>query len=123
MSPAAEGDLLSDTWELPVGGGGIPAAGPQVVVFHIPVGGNTTSWNTAATPVVAKVGDTLRLVNDDVAPHRLHTGGTPFGHPNADIPPGQSADYVLNDEFGPPDFLYSHNYGTSIRFFIQVLPA
>jgi hypothetical protein len=124
MSPAADGDLLSDTWELPVGGGAIPAAGPQVVVFHIPVGGNTTSWNTAAMPVVAKVGDTLRLVNDDVVAHRLHTDGmAPFAHPAMDIGPGQSADFLLQNEFGPPGYLYDHDSGPNIRFFIQVLPA
>ena len=95
----------------------------HVVVFHIPLGGSTTSWNTPANPVLAKVGDTLRLVNDDLVMHQLHTNGQPFGHPSMGIAPGQWADYVLLSTFSPPAFLYSHLYGPSIQFFIQVVPA
>ena len=55
-----------------------------------------------------------------VVSHRLHTNGVPFGHPAMDIPPGQSADYVLQSTFSPPAFLYSHLYGQSIQFFLRV---
>ena len=62
--------------------GSPPSDQPGLVAFHIPVGTGTQAWNTPATAVLAKVGDTLRIVNDDVVPHRPHTGGdeAPFPH-------------------------------------------
>lgn len=98
-------------------GGSIPSG---LVTFHIPAGTGTQAWNTAETAVLAKVGDTLRLVNDDAVPHRLHTNGAPFPHPANDIPPGQSADFVLEKAIrGEP--LFDHAAGLNARFFINVL--
>ena len=52
--------------------------------------------------VVATVGDTLRIVNDDTVTHRLHTqNGRPFPHPANDIFPGDSADFVLETTYDP----------------------
>jgi hypothetical protein len=55
----------------------------SVVEFHIKAGGS--SWNTKEEPLHAKVGDVLRLVNDDDIAHALHTDGTPCEHGD-DIP-------------------------------------
>jgi negative regulator of replication initiation len=71
------------------------------IVFHIPAGTGTQPWNTQEHTIVATVGDTLRIVNEDSVPHRLHTSGIPFSHPGADILPGQSADFVLQQPFDP----------------------
>jgi predicted CopG family antitoxin len=49
--------------------------GPRMVEFHIPAGTGTNPWNTRDQTVNASVGDTLRIVNDDSIPHRLHTNG------------------------------------------------
>lgn len=69
---------------------------PVLVEFHIPAGTGSGAWNTVGKTVTARVGDTLRLVNNDSVPHRPHTvGGTPFPHPAESIPPGGSADFVL----------------------------
>lgn len=89
-----------------------------LIVFTIPPGTGAGSWNTSATPVVGKVGDTLRLVNGDSMPHRLHTDGDPFGHPAASVGPGQVADYVLNSSF--TGALYCHDHGMNSKFWITV---
>jgi hypothetical protein len=68
--------------------------------------------------VAAHVGDVLRIVNDDTVPHRLHTDGAPFPHRTADIPPSQSADYVLQAPVQPGDghVPYDHDIGRSGGF-------
>lgn len=120
--PPAADSIFGDTWEQfqtgPVTGG---TAG--IVTFHIPAGTGAGPWNTAATVVTAAVGDTLRIVNDDTAAHRLHTNGSPFPHPGTDIAPGQSADFVLQTPYdsssssGP---LYDHVHGSTAQFWIKV---
>ncbi len=102
-----------------------PPAGPTVVEFHIPPGTGHGPWNNLAHAVTAHVGDVLRIVNDDTVPHRLHTDGAPFPHPTADIPPSQSADYVLQAPFQPGDghVLYDHDSGPAASFSLVVLAA
>ena len=94
------------------------------IVFHIPAGTGNQPWNTLEHAIVATVGDTLRIVNDDTVPHRLHTSGIPFPHPSTDILPGQAADFVLQAPFdhssGQP--LYDHNAGPTAQFWITVRP-
>jgi hypothetical protein len=105
-------------------GGDSPDAQPTVITFHIPANTGTMAWNTRQTAVVGAVGDTLRIVNDDAVPHRLHTSGTPFAHPATDILSGQSADYVLQAPFDPDQAgpLYDHDAGTQAEFWIRVQP-
>ncbi len=102
-----------------------PPVGPNVVEFHIPHGTGGGPWNTAAQPVTAHVGDVLRVVNDDTVPHRLHTDGTPFPHPTADIPPSQAADYILKTPLQPGNghVLYDHDSGPAASFSLVVLAA
>jgi negative regulator of replication initiation len=93
-----------------------------LIVFHIPPGTGAQSWNTRDRIIVAAVGNTLRLVNDDSVPHRPHTNGVPFPHPGADILPGQTADFLLRMPFdaatsGP---LQDHDAGPSAQFWITV---
>jgi predicted CopG family antitoxin len=55
---------------------------PQIVEFHIAAGTGHGPWNTSETRVIAKVGDTLRIWNDDTEPHQPQSdGGTPYSQP------------------------------------------
>ncbi len=100
----------------------VPPAGPTVVSFHILPDTAGQSWNARADAVVANVGDTLRIFNDDGVAHRLHTPGVPFAHPQNDIPPGQSADFFLKTPFSPAGNgpLTDHDFGFTAQFWIEV---
>src|SRR5262245_50451183 len=50
-----------------------PERAAHVVEFRIAQGTGTNSWNTEETKVEVKVGDILRIINDDDVVHRLHT--------------------------------------------------
>jgi predicted CopG family antitoxin len=97
---------------------------PGTVVFRIPAGTGAGPWNTRERAIVATVGDTLRIVNDDTVPHRLHTDGVPFPHPSTDIMPGQSAEFVLRAPFDPDvsQPLHDHSTGLNGLFWIRVKP-
>ena len=99
--------------------------GPHTVEFHIAAGTGANAWNTRPQAVIATVGDTLRIVNDDAIAHRLHTDGNPFPHPVNDIAPGQSQDFILQTAFDPGanQPLYDHNSGQSAAFWIIVRAA
>lgn len=99
-----------------------PAA--NIVEFHIKHGTGNRPWNTVEETITAKVGNILRIVNDDTVPHRPHTSGVPFPHPAADIPPGGHADYLLQSPFpsasGVMEALYDHAFGQAAQFWIRV---
>lgn len=80
---------------------------------------------TREQAVNASVGDTLRIVNDDSVPHRLHTNGAPFPHPVESITPGQSQDFVLQTPFDPgiSQPLCDHDSGQTAAFWIVVRSA
>jgi len=102
-----------------------PTTSPTTVVFHIPSGAGSGPWNVGSDRVIAKVGDTLRIINDDSIPHRLHTPGRPFPHPATDILPGGTADFVLQTTFQPgvDGLLFDHAFGQQATFFLEVSPA
>lgn len=102
-----------------------PQGSPGTLVFHIPAGTGSQAWNKREAPLVATVGSTLRIVNDDAVPHRLHTDGSPFPHPGADILPGEAADFLLQLPFdsGQNHPLHDHALGPAAQFWINVLPA
>ena len=61
----------------------------QTVEFRIKAGTGKGDWNTRATMVTLKVGDTLKFVNDDAVAHALHTeDDIPFKHTKAIRPHG-----------------------------------
>jgi len=99
---------------------------PAIVEFHIPAGTAGGAWNTRETAVVATVGTTLRIINDDVVAHRPHTNSAaPFAHPPVDIEPKQTMDFPLTSPYdsaaaGP---LTDHLFGPAAQFFINVRPA
>ena len=106
--------------------GGAPPAGPPspvpptptptTVVFRIPSGTGRGPWNDGSCRVIAKVGDTLRIINGDSVAHRLHTAGRPFPRPETDIFP---ADLVLERPFDPSADgpLSDHDQGPQAIFF------
>jgi hypothetical protein len=99
-----------------------PAA--NIVEFHIKPGTGNQPWNTTEEIIIAKVGNILRIVNDDTVSHRPHTSGAPFPHPGSDIPPGEHADYLLQAPFpsspGAIEALYDHAFGQAAQFWIRV---
>ena len=111
--------------ELHLDAGPEPGHGAGIVEFRIPAGTSNRPWNTFESAVVANVGDTLRVVNDDAVPHRLHTRGIPFPHSAADIPPGQSADFLVAAPFSPgaDGPLSDHLFGQGAQFWIEVRAA
>jgi len=103
-----------------------PAAGgdPNIVVFRIAAGTGENSWNTADTMIVARVGQTIRFVNEDSMSHQLHTNGSPCRHGTL-FRPGETFDCVVSREYDSMARrpLYEHNVGPSAEVWIQTLPA
>ena len=83
------------------------------------------SWNSRETRVVGKVGDTLRITNNDLVAHQLHTSGRPFAHPATAIQPGSSDDFFLQTAFDPDTSPTpsDHLSGPSALFWIEILAA
>jgi hypothetical protein len=100
-----------------------PPKDPNIVEFRIKAGTGTQPWNTANEMVVAKVGQTIRITNDDTVTHRLHTNGAPCPH-GSNFGPGESMDCVVTRAFdgaarGP---LYDHIVGESAAFYVTATP-
>ena len=98
----------------------LTVAEESLVVFEIPPGTGGGDWNTEATKVVAKVGDTLRLVNDDVMTHGLASkDGKPFPGSSGSLPPGESVELVLESAF--EGWLFCSVHGQTSQFWIDVV--
>ncbi len=80
---------------------------PNVIEFRIKAGTGNGAWNTAETQINTKVGQTVRIINDDTVKHRFHTNGAPCPHGN-DIQPGKSEDCVIRNAYVSSP-LYDHN--------------
>lgn len=102
-----------------------PPADPNIVEFRIKAGTGSNPWNTMAEMVVAKMGQTVRIVNDDTVAHRLHTNGAPCRHQQGNIPPGGSFDCVTTrtlDGVANPGQTYDHIAGEDALFYLTVMP-
>lgn len=95
----------------------------DIVEFHIADGTGAAPWNTRATIVKVKVGQTLRIVNDDSVKHRLHTfNNRPCAHQGPDSDPGQFYDCVVATPADPDvDLMYDHNAGAKSRFYLRAI--
>lgn len=97
----------------------------KVVEFRIKPGTGASPWNTEATPVVVKVGQTLKIVNDDTVPHQLHTGGAPCGHQPGPLKPGDSYACVISKPLeltpGAAPKTYDHLNPKGF-FYVKALP-
>jgi len=90
------------------------------IEFKIPKGTTNKPWNTRDRFVSVKVGDTLRLVNDDTVDHHLHTNGRPCPHGTKAFKPGETYDCVISKPADPDkDILYDHQHGPTSRFYVQ----
>lgn len=101
-----------------------PPEDPNVVVFRIKAGTGSAPWNTAQEIVQVKVGQTLRIINDDTINHRLHTGGAPCNHGTA-FAPGAAFNCVVSKAFDSsvtPGGLYDHVAGPTARFYVKASP-
>jgi hypothetical protein len=85
------------------------------ILFAIPLGTGSNPWNTVSNPIRAKIGQRIKIRNDDTIPHRLHTGGAPCPHGAADIQPGQTDTCVVGSAF--TGFGYDHNLGTNAKVY------
>lgn len=91
----------------------------EIVEFSIAPNTGAFSWNTEETMVRVRIGDTLRIYNDDTVVHQLHTNGSPCRHGSA-ISPGSYWDCEISRPYdsmarGP---LYDHRYGPNAKFWL-----
>lgn len=95
----------------------------ETVEFRIPMGTGDKSWNSPEKPVEARLGDTLRIINDDSVDHQLHiTAGAPCAHGD-NMKPGESWECVIKKEYNfETDFkMYDHHRGESARFYFRTI--
>jgi hypothetical protein len=96
----------------------LPAPTPlQVVIeFHIANGTQEGPWNTDKSVVHVKLGQILRVINDDTIGHRMHTDGAPCPH-GPQIEPGKTWDCLVSKPF--TGVLYDHQFGQPAAFYID----
>lgn len=95
--------------------------GAELIEFHIEKGTKNGAWNTKEKTVEVRVGDTLRIINDDDVKHQLHTNGTPCPH-GTNMPPGASYDCKIATSFEPGNSpLYDHHYGSTAQFWVRAV--
>ena len=95
----------------------------SIVDFEIAQGTGTGPWNTADDPVVAYVGQVLRITNFDDRDHQMHaTDDAPVPHGNV-LRPGQSAEYVVSSPaaIGDQADMWDHNDGRNAAFWVEAL--
>jgi hypothetical protein len=94
----------------------------EQIDFHIAVGTGDKAWNSAETTVEARIGDVVRIFNDDSVDHQLHTFGAPCGH-GPRIAPGTTWDCQVREAFDPDAEgpVYDHGYGSKAAFWIRAV--
>ncbi len=99
---------------------GTLAMADDIVEFHIASGTGSKPWNTQETTVNVKIGQTLRIINDDSVAHTLHTFGKPCPHQPDDSQPGEFYDCEITKTADPRvDLMYDHGFGEKARFFVK----
>ncbi len=117
-SPRTTADLIADSC-------GVSTT--DRIVFRIPNGAGTSPWNSSTAPVLAFVGQVVRICNNDSRGHRLHTGGNPCSHQNNTMANGQFYDCTIsstagaNATTGIVGGTYDHDIGTNAAFYVRVL--
>lgn len=98
--------------------------GPRMVEFHIPPGTQAGAWNTEQTAVRVKLGDTLRIINDDSRLHQLcgPSNGMPCPHPSKPMKKGEYYDCVISKALPLGPTLYDHLYGPDAKFWFESIP-
>ena len=104
------------------------AAGPKMVQFVIAsniLRSTGMSWNSPATAVQVKVGDTLRVVNLTNEDKVIHTSnGMPFPHQDKANPikPLTAQDFLIQKPCTVNSVEYDHLGNSSMRFYINAMP-
>ena len=98
------------------------AESEQIVEFVIVDGTGDKPWNTKETSIQAPMGSSIRFINEDSIPHRLHTNGAPCSH-GPKIDPGAKWDCKVTKPFsaeksGP---IYDHYAGPKAEVWIEVI--
>ncbi len=84
----------------------------SVVEFRIKKGTGKGAWNTPDETIHVKVGQELKVTNDDTEMHWIHTNGAPFFHPFGGIAPGETKSYKIVSPFPGGDAVHDHStYG------------
>lgn len=92
----------------------------NIIEFRIKAGTGDGEWNSSSESLKLKVGQTLRVYNDDSEVHALHTNGVPCDHGD-DIKPGKYWNCELKTEFKGGS-LYDHHNQQTGRFYFSVSP-
>ena len=123
------GDSSEDEGSDPSGGATGDPVEPdpdaEVVEFRIPAGLGLNAWNTADTPIVVYVGQSLRVHNDDSVKHTIHASGTPLQH-GQPIAPGAMRDHLILEAYSPPitdPDTWDHDGGRDAPIWIVAHPA
>ena len=92
----------------------------KIVTFNIMKDAEMADWNTKETMIMLKVGDVLKLVNNDTVVHAMHTNGSPCSH-TPDIEPGESYNAKMTSTYNPMKMgpLYDH-YHSGSKFWLMV---
>ncbi len=96
-----------------------------MVEFRITPGTGSGPWNGLESLVVVRVGQVLRIHNDDIVGHTLHTYGMPVEHGEW-IQPGEYADHEVITEYDPgvgPPSTYGHEAGEPASFWVMAVPS
>lgn len=101
----------------------------NIVSFRIKKGTGRGSWNSKENPLRAKVGDVIRIFNDDDLIHHLHTYNKPCIHKYDDaseIKPGGHWDCPALEPWNSLDVnegpLWDHNIGADAQVWMVVTP-
>ena len=98
-----------------------PVKDPNIVEFRIKAGTGSGGWNSQSEMINAKIGQTIRVFNDDTVIHRLHTANNaPCPH-GVNIPVGGSRDCVVGKAFDSTNSnaVYDHIVGPSAKIWIK----
>jgi hypothetical protein len=102
-----------------------PPSDPNVVTFAIKSGTGDGPWNAKDNMVVTKVGQILRITNNDSTPKQIHTPGSPFAHGKS-IAPGETVEYKIDSPLDPGDGeeapTYNHLVGRGAPFWLRADP-
>lgn len=100
--------------------GSMVSANDSIVEFHIKPNTGKNAWNTRDSLVEVKVGQTLRIFNDDSVAHYLHTPGEPCPHGANPFKGGEFYDCVVTKVADPDNtILYDHQFGAKARFYVR----
>ena len=108
-----------------------PTNNPQVVApnnlvtYTIVNGQGNAPWGSPLSPIKGVVGQVLRIINNDIVAHAIHTiNGAPFDHTN-DIAPGATINLMLEKPItttATNPLTWKHNSNPIIPIYFAITP-